>query len=272
MTLKRRLDAVETSLSPTQLVLRWLADAHAFGDLEPYVASLLAADPPVASLDRLAREAVQGARTAMRGKRPEVVEAAVRSALRETVFRYELVLRINLTAHDLVDREALIDMALSARVALVAGEAKLDPGDRRWLGTLRDLVLFRVSELNAAGEARARVEQRYLDGHPALFPDLSAAWEEQVKSTTGIANMAVRLAEIHGVAASAPTNPEAVSDRTTELVADLVEPAKAETLEMLGEGRQALGVSAGWVRARLQIGRRSGDASDLHEASAACSR
>ena len=45
--------------------------------------------------------------------------------------------------------------------------------------------------------------------------------------------------------------PEALSRRTTELVADLVEPAKAEALEKLGEGRQSLDIAAGWVRARL---------------------
>ena len=89
-----------------------MAEAHAFGDVPDYVASLLAKDPPVAPLDRLAHEAMQGARTSMRGKRAELVDSAVRSALRETVFRYELVLRINVVAHDLVDREALIDKAL----------------------------------------------------------------------------------------------------------------------------------------------------------------
>jgi hypothetical protein len=98
MTLSRRVAKLEEALTPTQLVLRWLAEAHAFGDVPAYVASLLAVDPPVAPLDRLAREAVHGARTAMRGKRPELVEPAVRSALRETIFRYELVMRINVTA------------------------------------------------------------------------------------------------------------------------------------------------------------------------------
>jgi hypothetical protein len=34
-------------------------------------------------------------------------------------------------------------------------------------------------------------------------------------------------------------------------VADLVEPAKTSALEALGEGRQALGIAAGWVRAKL---------------------
>jgi hypothetical protein len=43
----------------------------------------------------------------MRGKRSEVIDAAVRSALRETLFRFELVMRINVTAHELLDREFL---------------------------------------------------------------------------------------------------------------------------------------------------------------------
>ena len=105
MTLDRRLARIDETLTPTQLVLRWLAEAHAYGDLIPYVNFLLAQEPPVAPLDRLAREAVHGARTAIRGKRPEIVDAAVRSALRETVFRFELVMRINVTTKELVDRE-----------------------------------------------------------------------------------------------------------------------------------------------------------------------
>jgi hypothetical protein len=63
--------------------------------------------------------------------------------------------------------------------------------------------------------------------------------------------MAVRLAELDGVPSAAEPDPEVVSDRTTELVADLVEPAKADALEKLGEGRQALGIASGWVRAKL---------------------
>ena len=255
MTLKRRLDAVETSLSPTRLVLRWLAEAHAFGDIESYVASLLAKDPPVAPLDRLAREAVQWARTAMRGKRPELVNAAVRSALRETVFRYELVLRIYVAAHELLDREALIDMALSAQVALLVskdeGSRRSDPTYAERFATRRDLLAFRVAELHAAGEARSVVEKRYLDGHAALFPAVAAAWGEQVRATEVIADAAVRLAAIAGVPAALPPDPEALSRRTTELVADLVEPAKSDALQKLGEGAPALDIAVRWLRPKL---------------------
>ena len=251
MTLKRRLDAVETSLSPTQLVLRWLAEAHAFGDVEPYVASLLSQDPPVAPLDRLAREAVLCARTAMRGKRPEIVDAAVRSALRETVFRFELVMRISVTTHELLDREALIDAAISAHVALLTSEKPRPAKSAERFARLRDLLAFRVSELRTAQEARTIVESRYLDGHGTLFPDVAAAWDEQVKSTQLIADMVARLAELDGVPAAVSLAPEALSRWTAELVADLVEPAKSDALDKLGEGQRAFGIATGWLRAKL---------------------
>ena len=37
MTLDRRLCKIDETLTPTQLVLRWMTEAHAFGDLMPYV-------------------------------------------------------------------------------------------------------------------------------------------------------------------------------------------------------------------------------------------
>jgi hypothetical protein len=251
MTLKRRLDAVESALSPTGLVLRWLAEAHAYGDIEPYVASLVEQDPPLAPLDRLAREAVQGTRTAMRGKRPEVVAAAVRAALRETVFRFELVMRINVTAHELLDREALIDAAISAHVALLTSEKPCPAKSAERFAGLRDLLAFRVSELRAAQEARSIAEQRYLDGHAALFLDVAAAWDEQVKSTQLIADMVARLAELDGVPDAAPPDPEALSRRIAGLVADLVQPAKADALDKLGEGKRAFDMANAWVRTKL---------------------
>jgi hypothetical protein len=69
VTAERRLGAIEASLSPTQLVLRWLDEAHAFGDLESYVRSQLAEPSAEGPLDRLAREAAAGARATLRGTR-----------------------------------------------------------------------------------------------------------------------------------------------------------------------------------------------------------
>jgi len=253
MTAERRLAKIEEALSPTQLVLRWLAEAHAYGDIEPYVASFLEQDPPVAPLDRLAREAVHGARATLRGKRPDLVDAAVRNALRETVFRFELVMRINVAAHELLEREALIDAALSANLALAFkdDERPADPKRLEHLGRLRDLIVIRVSELGATAQARTIAAERYLQGQSALFPNLAGAWEEQLKSTTLIADMAVRMAQIDGVPDAAPPDPEALSRRIAGLVADLVQPAKADALDKLGEGKSAFDIANAWVRSKL---------------------
>jgi hypothetical protein len=255
MTLDRRLAKLDQTLSPTQLVLRWLTEAHSYGDLVPYVNSLLAQDPPVAPLDRLAREAVHGARTAMRGKRPELVDAAVRSSLRETVFRFELVMRINVTTMELLNREELISALFASQLAMLLGEA---PGKEvageshlRRLELCRRLTLLRVNELLASREARSSVEARYLDGHAALFPDVAAAFDAQLRSSQEVAATAVRAAELDGVAPTPAEDPDALSRRATDLVADLVEPSKSEALDKLGEGRQALDIAADWVRAKM---------------------
>ena len=256
MTLGRRLAKIDETLSPTQLVLRWIAEAHAFGDLELYVADLLAHDPPVAPLDRLAREAVHGAQAAMRGKRPELVNAAVRSALRETIFRFELVMRINVTTHELLDREELIAALLASRLAMLLGEERkqrvADDSHLRRLELCRRLTLLRVNELLASQEARSSVESRYLDGHATLFPDIAAAFKSQLISSQEVAVAAWRTAELDGVQPAEPEDADALSARTAVLVADLVEPAKSEALDKLGEGRQALDIAAGWVRTRLK--------------------
>jgi hypothetical protein len=257
VTAERRLARLETALTPTQLVLRWLDEAHAFGDLESYVRWQLAEPSVEGPLDRLAHEAVSGARASLRGKRPEIVDAAVRTALRETVFRFDLVMRILVTSHELLDREGLIDAALSAHLALLTTEGRAtrrrDATYLERFATLRGLLTFRVTELRAAQEARSVVETRYLVGHTALFPDAVTAWDEQLRSTETLADLACRLAVLDAVPPAEPADPDAVSARVTELVADLVEPAKTTALEKLGEGEQAQRTATAWLRPKLEL-------------------
>jgi hypothetical protein len=193
----------------------------------------------------------------LRGKRPEVVGAAVARALRETVFRFDLVVRILVTAHELLDREGLIEAALSAHLALLTTEGRAtrrrDTTYPERFATLRGLLLFRVAELRAAQEARAAVETRYLAGYTALFPDAVKAWDDQLKNTETLAGVAYRLAELDGVPPAEPPDPEADAARVTELVADLVEPAKTTALEKLGEGEQAQSIATAWLRPKLEL-------------------
>jgi hypothetical protein len=98
------------------------------------------------------------------------------------------------------------------------------------------------------------VEARYLAGHAALFPAAVTAWDEQLRNSETLADVAVRLAALDGVPPAEPADPDAVSARVTELVTDLVEPAKTTALEKLGEGEQAQRIAVGWLRPKLQVG------------------
>ena len=221
MTAERRLAKIETSLSPTQLVLRWLDEAHAFGDLESYVRSLFAGPVLEGPLDRLARQAERGARMSGVGTRPEVVNKAVRTALRETFFRY---------------RARPAHQRRGPRPPRPGGPHRCRPRrqprrpfcrepQRRARPTPRisrgSPNFVTCSSCGSGSFARRRrraplVEERYLAGHPALFPDAVTAWDAQCTRTKTLADVAVRLAELDGVPRRSPAIPATTSERALE--------------------------------------------------------
>jgi hypothetical protein len=110
-----------------------------------------------------------------------------------------------------------------------------------------------VNELLATAEARSTVEARYLDGHAALFPGLASAFYKQLRASQEFAVTAMHLAELDGVEPPEPDDPEAVTLRASQLVADLVEPAKSTALEKLGEGRLAFDIANAWLRTKPAV-------------------
>ena len=256
MTTARRLGVLETSLTPTQRVPAWLDVVHAFGDLHAYVDSLLDQPPEALPINRLAREAATVTRTALRGKPAEVVDTAVREALRETIFRFDLVMRINVVGHELINRELLLYSVFAGQLALLVSDDRMErrsnPAYLRRMAQCRDLTALRVVELLAAEEARSIAEERYLDGHAILCPDGVHEWDERRRLAQELAVMAGRIAELDGVPRATPTDPDAISTRAAVLVADLVEPAGSTALDKLDEGRQALIIATGWLRSRME--------------------
>lgn len=252
MTVARRLTTLELTLTPTQRVVAWLDEAHAFGSLNAYVESLL--DQPADSfpINRLARETVNATRAGLRGKPPEVVDPAVRRSLRDTIFRFDLAMRINVIGHEMIDRELLLYLVFAGQLALLSSddrrERRAEVAHLDRLAQCRDLATQRVVELLAAQEARSMAEQRFLDGHPTLFPEGLRLWEERLHEAQTLAVMADRLAELDGAQPAQPWNPDAVLERAETLFLDLVEPARVTTLEKLDEGRQALAIATGWLR------------------------
>ena len=106
-------------------------------------------------------------------------------------------------------------------------------------------------ELRAEQEARTLVEERYLARHLALFPDAVTAWDAHCLRAETLAVVA-NLVGLDGVPPAEPVDPGDTSVRAMELVANLVEPAKATALHELGDSRQAMTVGPAWLRAKLE--------------------
>ena len=253
MTTERRIAAVEATLTPTELVVAWLTEAHAHGGVDAYVGSSLADESYVPPINRLGHAASDGARVRMKGKPREEIDRASDQAVRETLFRFHLVMRINTVCHDILDRELLLTALFSTRMALLAREPgdEKDPQHLREVEQLRDLISLSLRSFRAVGVAREQVERRYLAGHPALFPDDAARWVGQLTTSETIEASAVRLAELDGVPEALVPPPEAFAARVAGYVADFVEPAKVAALEDLDEGRDALGIATTWLRAKM---------------------
>jgi hypothetical protein len=191
----------------------------------------------------------------MRGKPAEAIDGAVRKTLRAVIFRFDLVIRINVVAHEMIDRELLLHAAVAGQLGMLASESEerlSAPTYLRHLAQCRDFTAGRVDELLAEQEARSIAEARYLDGHVALFPDGLSAWTERVQQAMELAIMADRLAELDGVPPAAPMDPDTVSARASALLTDLVEPARSTALEKLDEGHQALTIATAWLRTKVR--------------------
>jgi hypothetical protein len=174
-------------------------------------------------------------------------------------------MRINVAAHDLLDREILLEAVFASQLALLLNNARkerlADESHLHRLAQCRGLTIQRVNELLATREARSTVEARYLDGHCALFPDIAAAFDDQERRSERLAVMAADSAELDGVEPAEPDDPDALNARVEQLVADLVEPAKSTALDKLGEGRPAFDIANAWVRAKLASRTAGGDES-----------
>jgi hypothetical protein len=251
-TAARRLDKVEASLSPTALVLRWVSEAHAYDDFTSYARSLLDTDPSAMPMDRLAHEAEANASAQTRGLARDEARTAIRSAIVATLFRYLLVLQVNVLAHEFLDREGLVQAALSAYLAMAISADKADArAPAISLAQIRNALFARVSELHALEAARAAAEARYLDGVPALSPAGQRDWSKQQTDSEREAVIAMRLAELDGAEPPPHEDPVAFEAQVAQLVADHVEPSRSKAYDELGDGHRALHVAVRWLRPKL---------------------
>ena len=89
---------------------------------------------------------------------------------------------------------------------------------------------------------------------PAVRPFIerqrAADEAERLRASMELSVMADAIAELDGLGLVEPTEPEAIKARAAMLVADLVEPARAATLEQFDEGRRGLEIATAWLRSK----------------------
>jgi hypothetical protein len=254
MRLARRLDRIEANLTPTQLVTRWLDEALPYGSLERYAASTVDLPGDDQPINRLCREAYEGVRWRFGSRRGGDYQVALRGALRQTVLRFELVMRANVVTHELTDRATLV-------TALLAAQVTIHLSDRR-ARTKRPMPEVPVADVRAAAfhwadvqlahrQAVSTVEARDFDGHSVLFPEIDEAAAQQTRHSQEVAAMIEACVVDGGLAAFTPPTTDEIAALEARRLADLVEPARSATLDKLGEDARAIAIAAAWLRPKV---------------------
>ena len=84
----KRLDNVESSLSPKQAVLLWMEEAHQHPTMQEYVLSLRDQPDSAYPLHRLPDQVETSVRDSMKGSHKSEVTRAVRDQVRDVVFLF----------------------------------------------------------------------------------------------------------------------------------------------------------------------------------------
>lgn len=272
MTAERRLAKLEGALSPKAATLLWLAEAHQFGSLSAYVEWLIDQPISAAPLARVPAQARAAVLEAMRGQPREAVREAAHGAVRDAIFLVELVVRLNSVAEEAIRIEGVRYAAFFWEMRAITAEAALARRNRsradrqgsslveRWQAWCEGSTGL-LTVIYAAEEARLLLERRYLDGHPAVFPDATADWERLRERAEGLASLSdgpplpvgrrrvPRSAEIKPPDLGLDALRPGARAQAPALAARLIEEARAATLDVLGDTDGATSMVARRLRA-----------------------
>src|SRR4051794_34556184 len=92
---RKRLDRLEASVNPQELMSLWMDEEHSFGSHLNRLRALIAQPEGVYPLHLLPRKAEEAVRLSMKGHPSTVVELAVERAIRDIVFLWYLHSELN---------------------------------------------------------------------------------------------------------------------------------------------------------------------------------
>jgi hypothetical protein len=247
VTSGKRLDQLEGSLSPIEAVLRWLDEAQQFPTLPDHVLSLKGQPPSVYPLYRLPEEMEASVRAGLKGDKRERVDAAVRTAVRDVAFLFNLVTQTNSCV--LAEHRAnslnyfLVSQGLKA---FLKGSTPWEGEEQeRWCGFAESLV----SEVFTLRGALSHIAKTYFRGRPVLFPETAATFDQLVTVTAGISESYHRTVAFGLIGAQKRKHRppidlngvhEAAAESAKERAQQMITLAQAEALEMIGERDRGL--------------------------------
>ena len=94
-TAKRRVEKLESGLTPKQAILMWLQEAHAFNTIEEYVRHLKIQPDSAAPLYRLTSQVAESVKQTLKGQPREEIDKAVRQAHKDVLFLFYLHQQVN---------------------------------------------------------------------------------------------------------------------------------------------------------------------------------
>jgi hypothetical protein len=255
VTTKRQVAALEGSLDPLAVVLRVIAEAHEYASLDAYARAIAEQPVEIAPLTRISKEIESSVRTTMKGKPRDDVEATVRRAVGDGVFRYILFIRVNTAALEIAEREGLRAAACFYWMGCLLGgprEGDLEPAAwkehqkeqaecwRSWRGVVASILLLSLEE----EDAREQLEARYLGGRTALLAETKSDWDrfaEQIDRLWSISEKDVPLSQDEEKRIS-NLDLASLDQRVAERARHIADDARIATFERLGENSLAVAI------------------------------
>jgi hypothetical protein len=250
---KRRLDKIEVSLTPKQVILLWLEEAHRHDTMKQYVHSLKQGPESAWPLAILPEKVATAVEQAMKGQPKQEVNRMARQAVRDVLFLFHLHQQVN---GKLMERQEAFLYRLRwlraelRRLRYQKTVSQVSPsGIRTGVPKSQDLTRWQketelfLTELQGLHLALRTISKRYFDQHDLLFPALAEGLNYLVKAMEGLVEM---FNEDLAPKKRARADVVAVEARARTVgsaqMVFLVDMAKAEALDAMGENSAAVAI------------------------------
>jgi hypothetical protein len=183
MNQEKRIEKIQSSLTPKQVAILWLDEVTTFPNLNSYVNYVASLSPGNFPMERLPQQVEQSVRLSMKGRPEKEIWPVVRMAVRDVVCLIHIVLNIN---YKLMSRQReyyFLRMALSHWLHNLVLKDISDLRYREkilwqnWVDDIEDSL----KELYSLQNMIESISTSYFEGRPILFSEVSEYLSDVIK-------------------------------------------------------------------------------------------